>query len=83
MKGDGMSSSSSSSGGGIGFFGLLCIVFVVLKLTHYIDWSWWWVTAPIWGPLALLVIAMLTAFTVATIGAFFVAAMDVLILKRK
>lgn len=28
---------------------LLGIVFVVLKLCHVIDWSWWWVTCPFWG----------------------------------
>lgn len=43
-----MSSSSSSSSGGIGFAGLLTIVFIVLKLTGYIAWSWWWVLSPIW-----------------------------------
>lgn len=44
--------SSSSSSSGIGFVGLLTIVFIVLKLTGYIDWSWWWVWSPIliaWG----------------------------------
>ncbi len=35
--------------GGIGLLGLLTVVFVVLKLTDYIDWSWWWVTLPLWG----------------------------------
>ena len=34
--------------GGIGFVGLLTIVFIVLKLTNYIDWSWWWVLSPVW-----------------------------------
>jgi hypothetical protein len=38
--------SSSASSGGIGFFGLLTIVFIVLKLTHVISWSWWWVFSP-------------------------------------
>lgn len=33
---------------GIGFTKLLTIVFIVLKLTHYIDWSWWWVLSPLW-----------------------------------
>lgn len=33
---------------GISFVGVLFIVFLVLKLTHVIDWSWWWVTAPLW-----------------------------------
>lgn len=40
--------TSSSSSGGIGFFGLLTIVFITLKLVGYIDWSWWWVLSPIW-----------------------------------
>ena len=43
-----MSESSSSSSGGVGFVGLLTIVFITLKLTHYIDWSWWWVLSPLW-----------------------------------
>lgn len=38
--------SSSSSSGGIGFVGLLTILFIALKLTGYIDWSWWWVWSP-------------------------------------
>lgn len=41
-------SNSSSSSGGIGFVGLLTILFIALKLTNYIDWSWWWVLSPIW-----------------------------------
>ncbi len=48
-------SSSSSSSGGIGFVGLLTIVFVVLKLTNYIDWSWVWVLSPIWISVAFWV----------------------------
>ena len=38
---------------GVGLNGLLFITFLVLKLTQVIDWSWWWVTAPLWIPLAL------------------------------
>ena len=41
----------------IGFFGLLFLIFLVLKLTGYIAWSWWIVTMPLWGPtLALIVL---------------------------
>lgn len=47
-------SNNNSSSGGIGFAGLLTIVFITLKLTHYIEWSWWWVLAPIWGSIALV-----------------------------
>lgn len=43
-----MSNASNSSSSGIGFVGLLTVAFIVLKLTHYIDWSWWWVLSPLW-----------------------------------
>jgi len=39
---------SNTASGSIGFVGLLTILFIGLKLTHYIDWSWWWVLSPIW-----------------------------------
>lgn len=38
----------------IGIGTILFIVFLVLKLTDVIDWSWWWVTAPVWIPAALV-----------------------------
>lgn len=41
-------SESTTTSGGIGFMGLLTILFVGLKLTHYIDWRWRWVLAPLW-----------------------------------
>ncbi len=41
-----MANNSNSSSGGIGFVGLLTIVFITLKLTGFIDWSWWWVLSP-------------------------------------
>lgn len=47
-------SSENSNSGGIGFLGLLAIVFITLKLTDVIDWSWWYVTLPLWGDLALV-----------------------------
>ena len=46
--------ASSSSSGGVGFGGLLFLVFLVLKLTGVIAWSWWWVTAPLWIPFVLV-----------------------------
>ena len=54
-----MSSSSSSSSGGIGFTGLLTVLFVGLKLTGHITWPWIWVLSPIWIS-ALIGIAILT-----------------------
>ena len=59
-----MSNNSSSSSGGIGVIGLLGVAFVVLKLTGFIDWSWWWVTAPFWGGLALVLLIVMIAFVI-------------------
>jgi len=49
---------------GIGVFGLLGVVFVVLKLTNYIDWSWWYVTLPFWGGIALAIFILIITFLV-------------------
>lgn len=57
MKNNNVNVSSSSSRG-IGFVGLLTIVFIVLKLLGKITWSWWWVLSPLWisAGLAFLVL---------------------------
>ena len=51
-------SESKSSSGGVGFFGLLAIAFIVLKLCNVITWSWWWVTCPLWGELAIFLLVL-------------------------
>jgi hypothetical protein len=38
------------------FFGILALIFITLKLTGHIAWSWWWVLAPLWGPIVLAVV---------------------------
>ena len=58
---------SSSSSNGIGFVGLLTIVFITLKLLDKITWSWWWVLAPIWISILLLIIILLIVLLVALI----------------
>lgn len=55
-------STNSLSGGGIGFFGLLAIVFIVLKLCKVIDWSWWWVLGPLWIPSAIVLVVVIIFF---------------------
>lgn len=47
----------------IGFFGLLSIVLITLKLTGYIDWSWWLVTIFLWLP-PIVIFAILLIFMV-------------------
>jgi len=53
------SNSSSSSNGGVGICGLLGVAFVVLKLTGVIDWSWWWVIAPFWIPIPIVLVVLI------------------------
>jgi hypothetical protein len=54
-----MADSKSSNGLGIGT--ILFLIFMVLKLTNYINWSWWWVTAPLWIPIIILGVVGLIA----------------------
>lgn len=49
-----MSENNEAASSGLNFTSLLTIVFITLKLTHYIDWSWYLVLLPLYGPLALL-----------------------------
>lgn len=47
---------SSAAGGGIGLGTILFLIFLVLKLCNVIDWSWWWVTAPLWIGAAIAIL---------------------------
>lgn len=50
---------------GLGLGTVLFIVFLILKLTNVIDWSWWWVTAPLWIPIGLaIMIFIVTALVI-------------------
>lgn len=65
--------TQSQTNGGIGFFGLLALVFIGLKLAGIgvvADWSWWWVLSPLWVPLAILlaIIGAIGLFYAATRG---------------
>ena len=54
----------NKSNQGIGIFGILGVVFVILKLTGYIDWSWWWVTVPFWGVLTVQLLAAIIVYLI-------------------
>lgn len=47
------------------FFAMLTVLFIGLKLTGNIAWSWWWVLAPMWMPIAVALLICLLAFTLA------------------
>lgn len=60
-----------ASSDGIGIGTVLFLIFLVLKLTNYIDWSWWWITSPLWLPLVtgltIAALAVLLALIIETI----------------
>lgn len=51
--------SNSNSSGGIGFLGLLTLLFITLKFTHFIEWPWVWVLSPLWIPACIGVVVMI------------------------
>lgn len=61
-------SNDQNTSGGIGIGMILFLIFMTLKLTGNITWSWWWVTAPLWFPLLVVLfiggVALLIAFIV-------------------
>lgn len=52
-------SKNSSESSGMSLLGFLGLIFVVLKLTRLISWSWWWVTIPFWGGIAIFLVGVL------------------------
>ncbi len=57
--------------GGVSTTGLLGIAFIVLKLTGYINWSWWWVLAPFWMPFVILIAGVIITFILLGIVSLF------------
>lgn len=50
---------NKKSNSGTGFLGMLCLLFIALKLMGYIEWSWIWVLSPIWISLVLMFVIAL------------------------
>jgi fatty acid desaturase len=50
---------NEKSTGGIGFVGWLTLLFIALKLTGFIEWSWFWVLSPLWITFIVLFILIL------------------------
>jgi hypothetical protein len=55
-------SNNSNASSGVSVFTLLGVLFIGLKLTKVIEWSWWWVTVPFWGGLGLIIAISLFVF---------------------
>ena len=59
---------SSKNTGGVGFLGLLTLLFIGLKLTGHIAWSWIWVLAPIWIPISLALLILSVVVLLVALG---------------
>jgi hypothetical protein len=59
-----MKENDNVKNGGIGFTGLLQLVFITLKLLKFIDWPWVWVLAPIWLTVGLGILIIAVVITV-------------------
>lgn len=53
------------------FLPLLTILFIALKLTGYIDWSWWWILSPLWIPYGLAAVIVLSVMFIRFIKSIF------------
>lgn len=60
-------SGKQASGNGIGFVGLLTIVFITLKLLGQIDWPWIWVLSPLWIWFAIFLAFLLLGILIITV----------------
>ena len=69
-------STKSNSGTGLSLSAVLFIVFLVLKLTGNINWSWWWVTSPLWIPFALVMSIFCIATVIVIVALIFGASID-------
>ena len=76
------SNATASASGGISFCGVLAILFIGLKLTDNIDWSWLWVLSPLWVPPAII-FTILVLVGVVAVAALAVAATADQLKKRK
>ena len=59
---------NSKNTGGVGFLGLLTLLFIGLKLTGYITWSWVWVLAPLWIPISIALLILSVVVLLVALG---------------
>ncbi len=63
----------SGSGGGMGLITITWIIFLILRLTHVIDWKWYWVFSPIWISAGLAILFLLCIGTILLAAVFGIA----------
>lgn len=66
-----MSNNNQTTSSGLGIGTVLFLIFLTLKLTgigQVADWSWWWITSPLWVPILLAILIFIIAFIIAAIS---------------
>ena len=61
--------NNTTVNGGVGFFGLLQVVFIALKVAKVIDWSWWLIFLPTWINIGIIIIVIFIIVVAAIINA--------------
>ena len=56
--------NNKNSNNSIGLGTILFLIFMVLKLTNHVDWSWWWITSPLWIPVSFLILFFVIGYIV-------------------
>jgi len=74
--------SISPNSEGIGFVGLLTVLFIGLKLTGHIAWSWWWVLSPVWISAAITIGILVAVLLFLLVGSSITALMAAIAAKR-
>ena len=59
---------NNTNTGGVGFLKLLTLLFIGLKLTGYITWSWIWVLAPLWIPISIALLVLSVGILIVALG---------------
>jgi hypothetical protein len=54
--------ADNNNSGGLSLATILFLIFLILKLTNYIDWSWWWVTSPLWISAIFVILILAIVF---------------------
>jgi hypothetical protein len=75
--------ASKNSNSGLSLPGVLFIIFLILKLTGNIDWSWWWVTSPLWMPILVFIGLVFVFIGIVLVALAFGASMEDIKLKSK
>ena len=66
-----MKNCNSGNSGGVSLCPLLTVLFIGLKLTGYVSWSWWWVLSPMWLPMVIVLSVLIVVVSLSSLIEYF------------